>query len=53
MITLASVVPVLFSATIGEFLGEPWMILILATAILGAGLITLKGENVISHYYRS
>ncbi len=53
MITSACVIPVIFSATIGEFLGELWMILILATAILAAGLFTFKGKDVVWRYYRS
>ena len=53
MITLAAVIPVLFSATVGEFLGEIWMILILASVIFVVGLVTLKGENVLLRFYRS
>ncbi len=53
LITISSVLPVLFVATIGEFLGEIWMILILATAIFSLGLFSLKGENVIYRFYRS
>jgi len=52
LITLSSVLPVLFAATIGEFLGEIWMILILATAIFTLGLFSWKGENVINRLYR-
>jgi len=53
MITLASVFPVLFSATIGEFLGELWMILILASAIFILGLVSLRGNDVIFRFNRS
>jgi len=53
MITLASVFPVLFSATIGEFLGEIWMILILASVIFIIGLVSLKGDDVIFRFNRS
>ncbi len=53
LITISAVLPVLFVATIGEFLGEFWMILILATAIFSLGLFSLKGENVIYRFYRS
>ncbi|MCX6724616.1 MAG: hypothetical protein NTV20_00745, partial [Candidatus Shapirobacteria bacterium] len=53
MITLASVIPVLFVATIGEFLGEFWMILILASVIFAVGLVSLKGENVLFRFNRS
>jgi len=53
LITISSVLPVLFVATVGEFLGEIWMILILATAIFTLGLFSLKGENVIYRFYRS
>jgi len=52
LITLSSVLPVLFAATIGEFLGEIWVILILATAIFTLGLFSWKGENVINRLYR-
>ncbi len=53
LITISAVLPVLFVATVGEFLGEIWMILILATAIFSLGLFSLKGENVIYRFYRS
>ncbi|MCJ7804643.1 MFS transporter [Patescibacteria group bacterium] len=53
LITISSVLPVLLVATIGEFLGEIWMILILALAIFSLGLFSLKGENVIYRFYRS
>jgi len=52
LITLSSVLPVLFAATIGEFLGEIWVILILAIAIFSLGLFSWKGENVINRLYR-
>jgi hypothetical protein len=53
LITLASVFPVLFAATIGEFLGERWMILILAMVVFTLGVFSLKGENVLKRFYRS
>jgi len=53
MITLASVIPVLLVATVGEFLGEIWMVLILASVIFMAGLVSLRGENVIFRFGRS
>ena len=53
LITLAAVFPVLFTATVGEFLGEIWMILILAMAVFALGLFSLKGENVLKRFYRS
>jgi MFS family permease len=53
LITLSSVVPVLFAATIGEVLGEIWMILILAIIIFILGIISLKGENVVYRFYRT
>jgi len=53
LITLAAVFPVLFSATIGEFLGERWMFLILAFIVFLLGLFSLKGENLVKSFYRS
>jgi len=53
MITLSAVVPVLFAATVGEILGELWMVLILAIIIFILGIISLKGENVVYRFYRS
>lgn len=53
LITLVSVFPVLFAATIGEVLGERWMILILAMAVFTLGLFSLKGEDVLKRFYRS
>lgn len=47
MITISSVIPVLFSAVVAEFLGEIWILLILATMIFILGVISFKGENVI------
>lgn len=53
LITLSSVFPVLFVATVGEILGEIWMVLILAIVIFALGIFSLKGENVIKRFYRS
>ncbi|MCX6726047.1 MAG: MFS transporter [Candidatus Shapirobacteria bacterium] len=53
LITIASVLPVLFAATVGEILGEVWMILILAIIVFSLGIFSLKGENVIQRFYRS
>ncbi len=53
LITLSSVFPVLFAATIGEVLGEIWMVLIIAIIIFALGVFSLKGENVIQRFYRS
>lgn len=53
LITLSSIFPVLFAATIGEILGEIWMVLILAMIIFALGIFSLKGENVIQRFYRS
>jgi MFS family permease len=53
LVTIVSVFPVLFAAAIGEFLGERWMILILAMIVFALGVFSLKGENVLKRFYRA